>query len=647
MNSMKYDLKTISKKRVIMSGLTALLLLYACQDSFLDVPVTGSLNQQLLSTPQGIEAALIATYSQVNGRANRMASPSNWVWGSIRGGEANKGTDPGDFSDINPIQRFEALPTQGVISDKYSGNYEGIARANNTIRLIALSPAESDALKAAKLNVEAQVKFLRAHFYFELKRAFNNTPYVDETVDYQHDIEKVKNDVDLWPKIEADMTFAYTNLPETQSQVGRVNKWAAAAYLAKIYMYQNKFTEAKALYDQIISSGKTSNGKTYNLVPRFSDVFKATNDNNEESVWAYQAAANTGSVNNANPEFDLNWPYNTGADGPGNCCSFFQPTFELANSFYTVGGLPLLDGTYNSAANAISTDMSVESSAKWQDKDDKGVPVNYKKGATVSQPDPAKPNQDRAYVALSDNTGSNPLTNPTVWKLVFVESTKADGSDIELDPRIDHSIGRRGVPYLDWQPFPGKGWIRNQPNAGPYQTKKFVYYKSDKGSLQDNSSWTPGYTAINFPIIRFADVLLMAAEAEVEVGSLATALDYTNRVRNRAANPAGFVKDGAADAAKYVIVPYTSFTDKTDARNKIRFERKLELSGEGHRFFDLVRWGIADQTLNAYLTYEAPLYPSGAFAGTKFTPNQDEYLPLPQSQIDILTPEVLKQNPGY
>ena len=72
------------------------------------------------------------------------------------------------------------------------------------------------------------------------------------------------------------------------------------------------------------------------------NIFKASNDNHEESVWAYQAAANTGSVNNANPEFDLNWPYNTGADGPGNCCSFFQPTFEMGNSFRTSGGLPLV-----------------------------------------------------------------------------------------------------------------------------------------------------------------------------------------------------------------------------------------------------------------------------------------------------------------
>lgn len=579
-------MKNKFKKGLIWVLAAGLVISYSCSDSFLEVPVTGQLDEGILSGRQGLESSLIAVYSQVNGRGNRMASPSNWVWGSIRGADANKGTDPGDFSDINPIQRYESLPTQGVIRDKYNGNYEGVARANATLKL--LTKATADVPADFKTGIEAQAKFLRAHFYFELKRAFGDTPYVDESIDYGSGIEKVKNDVNLWPKIEGDMMFAYDNLPETQAQVGRVNKWAAAAYLAKIYMYQNKFTEAKALYDDIIPNGKTSNNKPYGLVPKFADVFKASNDNHEESVWAYQAAANTGSVLNANPEFDLNWPYNTGTNGPGNCCSFFQPTFTMANSFRTNSGLPLLDESYNDPANELVTDMGLETA------------------------DPFTPDAG------------------------------------PLDPRIDHSIGRRGIPYLDWMDFPGKAWIRNQPNAGPYQTKKFAYYKSDKGTLQDNSSWTPGYTAINFPVIRFADVLLMAAEAEIEVGSLATAQEYINRVRERAANPEGFVMKDGAPAANYDISVYnTAFASKDEARLAVRFERKLELSGEGHRFYDLVRWGTAEQELNAYLAYEAPKLPLGALTGASFTSGQDELLPIPQNQIDLLGADILKQNPGY
>lgn len=582
-------MKNIVKKGAII--LTGLIGLYACKDSFLDVPVTGQLNQSLLSGRQGLDASLIAVYSQVNGRGGRMASPSNWVWGSIRGGDATKGTDPGDFSDINPIQRYEYLPTQGVISEKYNGNYEGVARANATLKI--LKTATADVTDDFKKGIEAQAKFLRAHFYFELTRAFNRVPYVDENVDYGTGIEKVKNDTDLWPKIEEDMLFAYNNLPETQGQVGRVNKWAAAAYLAKIYLYQKKYTEAKALFDDVITKGKTSNGKPYGLVAKFQDVFKASNDNNEESVWAYQSAANTGSVNNANPEFDLNWPYNTGADGPGNCCSFFQPTFELANSFRTSGGLPLLDGSYNTGANQLKTDQGLETA------------------------DPFTPDAG------------------------------------PVDPRLDHSIGRRGIPYLDWPglnssyTFPGKAWIRNQPNAGPYQTKKFVYYKSDVGSLQDNSSWTPGYAAINFPIIRFADVLLMAAECEIEVGDPTKARDYVNRIRTRAANSVLLTKAGAP-AANYQITTYSDTWGKDDAtRNKVRFERRLELSGEGHRFYDLVRWGIAAQTLNAYIAYESTKTSLGALSGAVFNAGVDELLPIPQNQIDLVGTDVLKQNPGF
>lgn len=558
----------------------------ACQDKFLEIPATGQLSGTQLSSKAGIEGSLISVYAMLNGRSERLASASNWLWGGIRGGDANKGTDPGDFSSINPIQRFETIST-GDVASAWRGKYEAISRANATLKLLA--SAGTDVSASEKTRIAGEARFLRGFNYFELKRLYKNTPYVDETVDYAGGIEKVTNTVELYPKIEADVKFAYDNLPETQSAVGRVNKWAAAALLAKVYMYQKKFTEAKALYDLIIANGKTSGGKKYGLVARYPDLFKASNDNNEESVFAIQAAANTGSVNNANPEFDLNYPYNTGPNGPGNCCGFNQPSFEYVNSFRTTAtGLPLLDGSYNSAANAVKSDMGVLSKE-----------------------------------AFTPDAGN-------------------------LDPRLDHAVGRRGIPYLDWQDFPGADWIRNQPNGGPYSPKKFTYYKSDVGSLQDNSSWTPGYSALNFPIIRFADVLLMAAEAEIEVGSLTKALEYTNLVRKRAANPASFVTKAGAPAAKYVIAEYpaTLFASKDDARKAVRFERRLELGDEGHRFFDLVRWGVAAPTLNAYLAYEGTKLPT-TLGGSTFTANQDEYLPIPQAQIDLQGKEILVQNPGY
>jgi starch-binding outer membrane protein, SusD/RagB family len=560
------------------------LIGYSCKEDFLTVLPTGAIAKEQLTTKKGLEGALISAYGQMSGYGTRMVHPNNWVWGSIRGGDANKGTDPGDFSTINPIQRFEYLSTLDVIDGNYKGLYEGIARANNVLGL--LKDAQADVTADDKKRLEAEAKFLRGHFYFSLKRNYNNTPYVDETLDVGSGIEAVKNDVDLYPKIEADFKFAYDNLPATQGQVGRANKWAAASYLAKVYMAEKKFAEAKVLFDNIIANGVTTGGKKYALVPSFPDLYKASNDNNSESIFAVQAAANTGSVNNANADGDLNWPYNTGPNGPGNCCGFFQPSFELGNSYRTKDGLPLLDGSYNAPANALKTDMGVQTSA-----------------------------------SFTPDAG-------------------------EVDPRLDHTIGRRGIMFLDWQKHPGFDWIRNQANGGPYSPKKYSYYKTDKGSLQDNSSWTPGYTALNVTVMRFADILLMAAEAEVEVGSLEKAREYVNMIRTRAANPASFVTQDGGLAAKYVIKNYTSpWTDKTVARTAVRFERKLELAMEGHRFFDLVRWGTDVTDVNAYLKYENQFLPNtlpnGGYAA------KHALLPLPQSQIDLLGSAILKQNPGY
>ena len=561
-----------------------MLVAVSCSDEFLDVPPTGLLGESQLQTLAGIDASLIAAYSQVNGRANRLASPSNWVWGSIRGGDANKGTDPGDFSSINPFQRFEANSASGDLGSKWNGAYEGIARANNVLKL--LNNAAPDVTPADKIRISSQARFLRAHFYFELKRDYGNTPYVDENIDYGTGLEDVSNNQDLYPFIEADMKYAVDNLPATQSQVGRVNSWAAKAYLAKIYMYQNKFAPAKALFDDVIANGVTSNGLKYGLVPYYDDMFRGKNDNHQESIWAYQAAAGTGSVNNANPEFDLNFPYNTGPSGPGNCCGFFQPSFTFVNSFRTnADGLPLLDGSYNTGANVVKSDM----------------------GLTTAQP-------------YTPDTGN-------------------------LDPRVDHTAGRRGLPYLDWQDHPGANWIRNQGNAGPYSPKKYIYSRTEQGTFQDNSSWTPGYTGINFMIIRFADVLLMAAEAEIETGNLEKARAYVNQVRTRAMNSKIKRADGTM-AANYVVDIYkTAWTDANVARAAVRFERKLELGMEGHRFYDLVRWNTVQAELDAYLAYDSKILVA-AFGGAKFT-EKHKVLPIPQDQIDLVGSDVLIQNPGF
>ncbi|MEN9609875.1 MAG: hypothetical protein RLZZ628_689, partial [Bacteroidota bacterium] len=509
------------------------------------------------------------------------AGSSNWVGGSVQGGEANKGTDAGDQAQANPVQRFETLASSNIPNFKWKGCYEGIARCNATLK--ALSKPIGDISADDKKRMTGEARFLRGHYYFDLQKTFNKVPYIDENTAAP---EKVANSGTVWAQIEADFKFAYENLPETQGALGRANKWAAGIYLGKAQLFQKKYAEALTLFNAAITSGKTTGGAKYALAPKFNDAFNVETENNSEHVFSVQAAVNTGTVNNAQPDFVLNFTYTSPAVG---CCGFFQPSIEMGNSYRTdATGLPYLDGSYNSAAKSVKNDQGVAAAA--------------------------------TFTVDPDN----------------------------VDPRIDHTMGRRGVPYLDWGNHPGTGWVRDQADAGPYSPKKFMISKAQFAAYTDGSSWTRGYTALNYPVIRYADVLLMAAECEVEVSGaagLTKALDYVNQVRTRAANPAGFVMNGATPAAKYVIGNYTAFANQADARAAVRFERKLELSQEGHRFYDLNRWGVTATEMNAYLAYESKILVV-RFGNATFKAGKSEYWPIPQAQID-LQPGVLTQNPGY
>lgn len=574
------------RKHAAVGTAIALMGAVSCSDDFLEVLPTGSLADAQVQTGPGIEGLLIGAYAAVNGVfGNRFEGPNHWVTGSVVGGEANKGTDAGDYSAINPVQRFEVDPTSGDLNNLWRGRYEGVSRTNAVLAALA-NATDVSAANAARIAGEARM--LRAHFYFDLQKHFNRIPVFDETV-APADIPAVPNSGTAWAQIEADLQFAFDNLPAVNGP-GRVNKWAAGALLGKAYLYQQKWSQAITIFTDVINNGVTSNGLPYQLLDDYAEIFNAENDQHAEAVFDVESANNTGSTQNANYFDDLNYPYNTGPDGPGNCCGFFQPSFELGNSFRTSGGLPLLDKSYNDPANEVANDYNIESDAPF-----------------------------------TEDAGP-------------------------LDPRIDWSIGRRGIPYLDWIEHPGKAWIRSQPYAGPYSPKKFIYRRSQEGSFTDASSWTRGYALMNYNIIRFADVLLMAAEAEIEAGSLEQARTYVNQVRARAANPTYWVQeyDGSGPAANYEIAEYpaSQFADQASARTAVRFERKLELSGEGHRFFDLVRWGVAAEELNDYLQYESQ-YLVTKFGGASFTAGTHEFYPIPQTQIDIQGTDVLAQNPGY
>ncbi len=593
-NLIKLFLTQHNMKNTIAKGVGLSLLLtmgsLACKDSFLNVAPTGQLVNSLLTTPSGLQGLLIGAYAQLNGRGySQTASPTNWVYGSIMGGDANKGSDPADFNAITPFETYQIAAASAEINARWNALYEGVSRSNSVLR--TLTSADATVTAANKQQISGEARFLRAVYYFDLKRTFNMVPYVDESVDYGAGITTIPNNVDIWPKIEADFQYAYTNLPETQSQAGRANKWAAAGYLAKTYMYEKKYAEAKALFDLIIANGKTTNGKKLGLVPQFAQVFNSANENNEETLFSTQNVANAGSSDAASGDLNLNYPYSAGIGA--TCCDFFKPSFDMANSFRTdATGLPVdvaqANGAYDLPTNELKTDQGL-------------LPGD-----------------------------------------AFTPDTKT------VDPRLDWTVGRRGIPYLDYGPFTS-AWTRNQAFGGPYSTKKYVFYLAQQSKVADVSNWTKGWAGTNVILMRYADVLLMAAEAEVEVGSLTTAMNYVNQVRARAANPAGYVvtTDGKP-AANYTVAPYTAtfFASKEVARNTVRFERKLELAEEGHRFFDLVRWGIAAPTLNAFISYEKTKL-TNAYSGAAFTAGKNEYLPLPQTQIDLQGKNILTQNPGY
>ncbi|MEL7341080.1 MAG: RagB/SusD family nutrient uptake outer membrane protein, partial [Bacteroidota bacterium] len=207
-----------------------------------------------------------------------------------------------------------------------------------------------------------------------------------------------------------------------------------------------------------------------------------------------------------------------------------------------------------------------------------------------------------------------------------------------LDPRLDWTVGRRGIPYLDWGDHTGSDWIRDQSYAGPFSPKKQVYEQGQEGNLTEVGNWTSGYTANGYRLIRYADVLLLMAECEVETGNLEAARTLVNQVRTRAANADGFVKeeDGTTDAANYVIGTYDdAWTNADVAMDAVMMERKLELGMEGHRFFDMKRRGdsYVVSEINRMLDYEKPLR-SSLYGGASFG-NEDINYPVPQRQIDL------------
>ena len=551
-----------------------LATLMGCSDFLEEVPQGQLSEEQLVNSEEGVEALVVAAYSTLNGQIGEStgafnAPASNFTFGDIVSDDAYKGG--GGVGDQNNMHLMEIFATNPGVLDlerKWVAMYEGISRCNAAIRAVENFEGWDDVRKNTRLG---ELRLLRGHFYFDLKKIYNLVPYVDETQVTSDELRAVSNrdlsSDQLWSRIEDDFIFARDNLPDVQEETGRATRGAANAYLAKAYVFQQKWADAITATDAVINSPAG-----YGLLSNFVNVFEPEFENSEESIFSIQYSINDGGQIAGGNAPGANSSIGDRLINPGGphfaIRGFLRPTQNMVNAFKTdANGLPLLD-TFNDA------DLS-----------------------------------------LNDN----------------------------VDPRLDHSIGRPGIPYLGLPTVYDESWARDPDVYGPYSPKKRVVpFTKPDFTL---TVW-PYTHAMNFVLIRYAEVLLWKAEALIETGDLEGARQLVNQVRRRAASgEVVMTLDGGTPAANYFVDEYmTAWTDVETARAALRMERRLELAHEGHRFFDLVRWGIAPEVMNEYITGETSL--RSYLAGAQFVEGKHEYFPIPQNQIDLSNGSLI-QNPGY
>lgn len=566
-----------------------ILGVFACSDDFLDSKPQGKLSDEILSTPAAIDALCASAYAALAGPEGDngvfLSPTTNWIYGDVRAETAYKGG--GGISDIWEYHAFETFTgvyaTNGLLDRKWFHMYISVQRANNAIRRLNEVSIEDVPLKDVRLG---EMRFLRAHYFFELSRLFNKIPYFDENVETKDyiNISNVEFTRDeILAKIADELKEAAVLLPPTQPEVGRVTKYAALAYQAKVTLYRaykqnpanNQVTaidqtllgEVITLCDQVAAGG-------YSLLSDFQQLAEVEYEHGAESVfgveYSIEDGTDLGRINWSNLVCTPRGPV-YGGDG------FFQPSQNLVNSYKTTaGGVPDFD--------------------------------NYKNGNILKA---------------------------------------TDGFLYNIDPRLDFTVGRLGVPWKNYTRNYDERWSREPATYGQYSCKKFVV---GPGSPYMVKGWPWGASALNFQIIRYADVLLWKAEALIELGRQNEALPLINQVRKRAKN-SNYVKklNSAVNAANYVIDEYKDGVNcnwtQEYARKALRFERKLELAMEGERFFDLVRWGVAAETINDYISTEKVLR-TYFNDETRFTAGKDEYFPIPQAQINF-SGGLYQQNPGY
>lgn len=462
------------------------------------------------------------------------------------------------------------LTTNWNLNDIWVRLYNSLSRVNSAIALLNTT-GDDYQMKNQRL---AEMKFLRAYAHFLLKRLFKNIPFVvNENLSYQEYNElsntEYTND-EGWQLIINDLMEAYNTLPVTQADKGRPTKAAAAAFLAKVYLYK-AYRQDDANSHQVTSINQQDLEKVieftnpslygnYGLETDIHNNFRPEEqyENGIESIWAIQYSRNDGSTyGNLNWSYGLIPPNIPGATDGGT--DFYKPSQNLVNAFHTGDdGLPLFD--------------------------------------TFNQKD---------YDMTADNA----------------------------DPRLFLTVGMPGLPYMfnkNYMMDKSSIWSRSNGGYGYYVTLKQNVDPALIGEyLIKGSYWA---SSMNRIVFRYADVLLMRAEAYAQLGQPDQAVNLVNQLRTRAAGSTQMISNyQSAYGVKMYVANYKGTYTKDVAVRMVKMERRLELAMESERFFDLVRWGDAATVINKYYAEEID---NNAFYGeAHFTANKNEYLPIPFQQL--------------
>jgi len=583
----------------------------SCSESFLVQEPPAALAGSAVENGPGVEAILTGAYAMTTrGDIFGSAMGSDWVYGSCASDDAYKGTTLGDQPSFNQVEQYNVLTSLDYLNQRWRDCYNGVARANATLDFLKTVQAGSTPMDGTRAKqIEAEAKFLRAHFHFQANKIFKNIPYI-KTKDEQGGKwgDQIENTDQGWGPMEEDLNFAIANLPESfPGAPGRATKYAAITMLAQAKLYQGKYSEAATLLDQVINSGK------YRLVNNYYDNYSEETENNAESIFELQCSASTSGDTSLRLTIAVQFTSGPAAQGGWG---FYQPSQSLVDAFQVDDqGLPYLD--INKRPH-FPNDMGIMS--------------------------------DKEYPAAGQ-------ANP--W-------------EVPIDKRMDWTVSRRGVDYQGWGIMGGYAWIRDQANGGPWMTVKYeVFQRNNSAQSNDRMYNNRNFRFLRYAHVLLwrAECYVEAgdfAKARELVnmvrnrakGSTPVMGLYTGKVFTaQGVLPAGATVDWSKPAANYKVEPYPeghpAFATKEAAREAVRMELRLEFATEGQRFFDLRRWGQFTDPVNGkpydvavlsdYITRDSEF--RAVMRGSTYT-DKKRYWPVPQQQIDLQM-GVLKQDPNY